>query len=93
MAAAEGPKCRACGAPIVWAESERGRMMPIDAEPSPRGNLIKIGVAERVDPLRRRYSTVPIVGVVAADDPSPAERYLSHFASCPHADQLRKGKR
>lgn len=36
--------CRSCGAPIVWALSEHGRRMPLDAEPysgGPEDRLIE----------------------------------------------------
>jgi hypothetical protein len=29
--------CRSCGAAIVWTSTERGRLMPVDAEPVARG--------------------------------------------------------
>ena len=37
--------CRACGAPMIWARSPgpKGRAMPIDAVPDPRGLLMLNG--------------------------------------------------
>ena len=32
-------KCRACGQPIIWATTKNDKMMPIDAEPDPAGNV------------------------------------------------------
>lgn len=82
--------CRACKQPVEWVESENGRRMPIDPNPDPKGNLVRIGMAEVVNPSTLRHERVPIMGVVKADDPTPAARYISHFATCPHADKLRR---
>jgi hypothetical protein len=51
--------------------------MPIDAAPTPDGNLaIEGGVARPVDMLT-----------------PPGERWKSHFATCPNADEHRKATR
>lgn len=36
----ETSTCRSCGARIVWAETENGKRMPIDAKPEKRLVLI-----------------------------------------------------
>ncbi len=39
-------KCRSCGALIVWVVTQNGKRMPVDAQPSEKGNLrIDNGVA------------------------------------------------
>lgn len=35
----ECDKCRSCGAPIIWGVTIRGKRIPIDAEPDPKGNM------------------------------------------------------
>lgn len=36
-------QCKSCGASIQWMVSEGGKKIPIDADPSPDGNLILFG--------------------------------------------------
>jgi hypothetical protein len=76
--------CRSCGAPIIWLTIRPGsRRMPVDAEPSPSGNIIAdldqaMGVVVSAEPLRQMKVDTP-------DEPF----YLSHFATCPQADRWR----
>lgn len=70
--------CRSCGASIFFAPTSAKRLMPLDAEPHPEGNVIldRHGVAE-----------VHPVGMAPG-----AVRYRSHFASCSNAAAHRKTK-
>jgi hypothetical protein len=73
-------QCRSCRAPVTWAETEAGRRIPVDAEPSQRGNLV----------LRERTGLPPLAVVVVgavADGEGPL--HLSHFVTCPQASQWR----
>lgn len=70
-------KCRSCGERVVWAETVNGRRMPVDAEPSPMGNVT----------LEPRHNGPPIAHV--ASEPVAGGR-LSHFASCKNADSFRR---
>jgi hypothetical protein len=70
--------CRSCGAAIIWTRTEADKRMPIDTEPVDRGNLI----------LKRGHGG-QYWAIVAADDTGPP-RYVSHFATCPDADQHRR---
>lgn len=78
-------KCRSCGADIVWAYMmPGGKAAPIDAVSTPNGNVV----------LRNSRGVVGIVGHVLApgDHRSDTEpTYTSHFATCPDADEWRKG--
>ena len=77
--------CRSCGARIVWAETEKGRKMPIDFYPSSEGTIVLRYPQGEKQPLA-------IVGVPA--DAFPREdRFTSHFATCPQADEWRGGRR
>jgi hypothetical protein len=69
--------CRSCGADILWVWSIRHKKMPVDAEPSERGNLI--------------LTDAPGGGSMAvrARD-GDRELYTSHFATCPNAKAHRK---
>lgn len=69
--------CRSCGAPIIWAITENGKRMPLDAEPAERPTGVFRLEPSGDDLIARR----PIEQV-----------YISHFATCPNADQHRKPK-
>jgi len=75
--------CLSCHAPVVWAQTERGKRIPIDREPRPDGNLVLLGdilagqgtlFAAIFDPIRHTGKT----------------RFVSHFATCPHAGEHRR---
>lgn len=73
--------CSSCGASIVWVVTATGKRMPIDPQPVEGGNLELEGnrgghVARYVKPEQGGLFGRP--------------RYVSHFASCPHAAQHRK---
>ena len=72
MTAAPGAvqHCRSCDAPIIWALTERGRRIPLDAVPT-TGAILVPGT-----PPTAKFGPV----------------YVSHFATCPNADQHRKPK-
>jgi hypothetical protein len=75
--------CRSCGAAIVWAQTAVGKRMPVDAEPVDGGNLVLVYPSPGATPLA--LHTPPEQQLF--DDPP---RYVSHFSTCPHADQHRK---
>ncbi len=67
--------CRSCGAPIIWAKTEKGKAMPLDAEPAQTGTLwLFAGVVQTGDQPP------------AVNGPT----YTSHFATCPQAGKWRK---
>ena len=72
--------CRSCGAKIIWTKTTRGAHMPVDVEPSPRGNLA----------LTRDGDTVYSYGTTDADLASKRPLYLSHFATCPQRELWRE---
>lgn len=77
--------CASCAAPIYWVSTAAGKWMPIDRQPRDDGNVY---VDEHdVAHVQRRTTE----GQVALGFDS-ARRYVSHFVSCPHADQHRKGR-
>lgn len=74
--------CRSCGKQVLWVRTKAGELMPLDPEPNPNGNIILLdGVAITK-------------GSGGLFEPSMPEgpAYLSHFATCPHADQWRRKK-
>lgn len=76
-------RCKSCGARIVWALTDQDKRMPVDAEPSARGNIKLVWI-----PSLNEYRAVVQKGDVA---PALAgSLYLSHFASCAQAQQHRR---
>lgn len=70
--------CRSCGAPMRWAVTTAGKRMPLDPQPSDRGNVHvdDDGTATVLGPLE----------VQAHDGPL----YVPHFATCDDPDRFRK---
>lgn len=75
-------KCKSCGATIIWVQTESGKGMPCDAKPIPY----------REDPAGSLTLITSEGKVVKAkpDATSDTFGYVSHFATCPHADAWRK---
>jgi len=76
----ETTACRSCGARIRWVFTDKGHRMPLDPEPDPTGNIV---IREDGD-----------AHVITKDDviPPQAERWISHFATCPEAARHRRRK-
>lgn len=58
--------CRACGASMIWVRSPKGRAMPVNAEPDPKGELMIIehtasyaGDAHEGDRYTSHFATCP----------------------------------
>ena len=76
------PTCKSCGAEIMWAKTQAGRLAPVDAAESPDGNVF-VAVCEGGP-----TAFFPPAGTTIAD----ATRHKSHFATCPNANAHRKPK-
>lgn len=76
-----GGQCRACGALIIWGQTETGKPMSVDPLPRPGGNVVRMPQGKRQVLRVLPPAALPVVG-------RPA--YQSHFVSCPFADQMRK---
>lgn len=76
-------RCRSCNAKIIWAKTENGKRIPLDAEPV---------LALNVDP--GLFVLQPVAGYMNARTlPREDGRLVarqSHFATCPNADQHRR---
>lgn len=75
--------CRSCGASILWTETEKGKRMPVDAEPADNGNL---RLVEREDDVPLAVYDTAETEALFGDD----TRFLSHFATCKQAVGWRK---
>ena len=70
--------CRSCKAPILWAKTENGRLIPLDPEPDAAGNVALVdGVAVVL--------TARVLERIRG-----ATLHRSHFATCPYADDHRR---
>lgn len=84
-------KCKYCGAPIVWIKTQNGRSMPCDANAVQYQNA-RGGKDVVVTPEGKvvRVSVIKGGGILT---PIPdGEGYISHFATCPHANEARRPK-
>jgi hypothetical protein len=75
--------CRSCGAVIIWAETEKGKSIPIDPTPTEDGN-IRLVVREQPQS--------PIAIVVTKPENRDTDMFKSHFATCPNASKHRKAR-
>ncbi len=71
------PKCRSCGAQILWLKTAKGKAIPVDIKPTPDGNMVIDDGIARV--LKKGE---PVAGGKL--------RWTSHFATCPNAAAHRK---
>lgn len=69
--------CEACGVPLFFARTMRGRSMPLETAPIDGGNV----VLERV-------GAETLARVVQAE--KGVKRYVAHFARCPKAAEFRR---
>lgn len=81
--------CSACGAPIRWAVTARGKNQPLDYDPNPEGNI-----RLRADYRQTRYGVSQACEVVPFLEQlelgrEPVERYIAHFATCANPELLR----
>jgi hypothetical protein len=80
--------CRSCRRSIIWVRTERGKKMPLDADPVEDQTVANLFVLRE----RERYDDGPLAiaawGLVGTED-----HYVSHFATCPDADDHRSTNR
>lgn len=76
--------CRSCSADVWWGINERGgRGNPLDPEPVPDGNIIIVRIEADGRPLIRYLKKDEEVE-------TGVDRYVSHFSTCPDAEDWRK---
>jgi hypothetical protein len=79
------PKCRSCGAQIIWTETITGKSMPVDEQPTKDGNII----------LGMRWQKVPLAHVQTRQSLERLRAkgellFISHFVTCPQRAKWRK---
>jgi hypothetical protein len=68
--------CKSCGASIFYAPTTKGKLMPLDVKPDPKGLVWLFGGVARVG------DQPAAMGVT--------EKFTSHFATCPQAGKWRR---
>ena len=84
--------CRSCGAPIIWAVTENGKRMPVDATPREDGNILLIEYPASAlgdGYIEAAYVQSSLFEEWDVEAPEP-RRYVSHFASCAQSKGWRK---
>jgi hypothetical protein len=76
---ASAPKCKSCGRPMRWVDTNRGRKMPVDFDPHEDGNVV-VHANGRAD----------VQGATPSEIPNGATLHFSHFATCPNANEHRR---
>ncbi len=83
----QGARCRSCGAPIIWARTEAGKPMPVDADPIDGGNVLLVATGTATPIARSHPAVDPRIDGLAVE---AAPRHTSHFATCPQAGKWRR---
>jgi hypothetical protein len=79
--------CRSCGAKVIWARTATsGKPMPVDAEPVDGGNVLLSQVVAGVGTPTATVVGNTVQPSIFGDD---GPRYVSHFSTCPRADEHR----
>jgi hypothetical protein len=73
--------CNHCHAPILWARTTAGRLMPVDAEPHAEGNVLLTSAGRHL-----------VAGVLGANQAAGARDrgqrlHRHHKLTCPHASR------
>lgn len=74
-------QCRSCRADITWAVTERDKRIPVDAKPTPDGNLVLLGGGRGGAPMAVAFDPARHAG---------KQRFQSHWASCPNPKPFRR---
>jgi hypothetical protein len=78
-----------CGRRVVWMKNDKsGKPAMVDPEPNEAGNVL-------LDHRANTYHVMTKVEIAAAERPGmfdepPPERFMLHFATCPHAENFKR---
>ncbi len=75
-------RCRSCHAPVRWAVTANGKRIPVDADPMAEGGNLLLSLD---DPPTA--TVVDPGALMLVDD---GKRFVSHFVTCPDADEHRR---
>lgn len=80
--------CRSCDREIEWVVvAKSGKNMPIDPFPVEGGNIAKLPTTDGA--TGNKLVEYVHAGGMLMDE---RELYVSHFSTCPNADQHRRGR-
>lgn len=85
--------CRSCKAPMLWVTFPSGKRNPLDAEPSAAGNIV---VYEHEAPNGEVWRCALLLSneeLVREAREAGIPLYLTHFKTCPDADEHRREAR
>lgn len=82
--------CRSCKAPMLWVTLPSGKRNPLDAEPSPDGNILLLELQDRGGRPWRLATVVQNDDLLAEARELGVPLYRSHFATCPDAEEHRR---
>lgn len=77
--------CKACGRPIVWIRTTKGKSMPCDAEPVAYKEVK--GGKEKIVTLNGEVISCTFD---AEPDDMTGIGYISHWSTCPQANSFKK---
>lgn len=80
-------RCRSCGAEIVWAKTQNGKNIPIDAQSHESGNIMLVAASSTI--LEPPYAVILRTVADMAGVP-PEKLHRTHFATCPKAADWRR---
>lgn len=92
MTDTETKKCRSCGKSVIWVETEKGRMMPVDETPTETGNIIIVIGPDMGKTTAHYESKEETKARLRSPEPAARTAFTSHFATCPQADKWRSKK-
>ena len=76
---------------MIWAETASGKRMPVDADPVDGASFVLVEAPDDGRLLAVHVSKAA-PDYMTAGELDAAERYTSHFATCPQAAQFRKAR-
>lgn len=87
-------KCRGCGKTIIWGETAEGKRIPLDFAAPVYQAVLQADGTVKVNLLKSEDRKKDLkAGCGRPGDSTRAPVAVSHFATCPKADQFSGSKR
>lgn len=81
-------KCKGCGAEIIWARNENNKMVPLDAKAPVY--VLTIRESRSLGPADVYCSPI---GEARCQRTEKGRAFVSHFVTCPKANEFSGGKK